>query len=88
MYRFKWLAHAVATAAMAGNHLWQELGLPSWRELSLLMQIHFSSLKELNAGDMKWKKIPLSPTVRASRADHMPLTELRGLQRLRALLWA
>ncbi len=52
----RWLAHAVATAAMADNHLWQDLGLPSRRELSLLMQTHFGSLKELNAGDMKWKK--------------------------------
>lgn len=52
----RWLAHAVATAAMADNHLWQDLGLPSRRELSLLMQAHFGSLKELNAGDMKWKK--------------------------------
>jgi len=51
-----WLAHAVATAAMADNHLWQDLGLPSRRELSLLMQTHFASLAQLNAGDMKWKK--------------------------------
>ena len=52
----EWLAHAVATAAMADNHLWQDLGLPSRRELSLLMQTHFASLAQRNAGDMKWKK--------------------------------
>ena len=52
----QWLAHAVATAAMADNHLWQDLGLPSRRELSQLMQTHCASLKQLNAGDMKWKK--------------------------------
>lgn len=51
-----WLAHAVATAAMADNHLWQDLGLPSRRELSQLMQTHFAGLAERNAGDMKWKK--------------------------------
>lgn len=41
---------------MADNHLWQDLGLPSRKELSLLMQTHFASLAKLNAGDMKWKK--------------------------------
>ena len=51
-----WLAHALATAAMAEHHLWQDLGLPSRRELSLLMQTYFSSLAQRNAGDMKWKK--------------------------------
>jgi nitrogen fixation protein NifQ len=52
----RWLAHAVATACMADNHLWQDMGLPSRGVLSLLMKTHFSSLALLNAGDMKWKK--------------------------------
>jgi nitrogen fixation protein NifQ len=52
----RWLAHAVATAAMANNHLWQDLGLPSRVELSALMQLHFTSLALRNTGDMKWKK--------------------------------
>ena len=52
----RWLAHAVATAAMADNHLWQDLGLPHRGELSALMQSHFSSLAQRNGGDMKWKK--------------------------------
>ena len=52
----KWLAHALATAAMADNHLWQDLGLPSRVELSALMQAHFTSLALRNSGDMKWKK--------------------------------
>ena len=51
-----WLAHAVASAALGEQHLWQDLGLPSRRELSLLMQTHFTSLAQLNSGDMKWKK--------------------------------
>jgi nitrogen fixation protein NifQ len=52
----RWLAHAVATAVMADNHLWQDLGLPSRVELSALMQLHFTSLALRNTGDMKWKK--------------------------------
>ena len=49
------LAHAVATAAMANNHFWQDLGLSSGHELLLLMQVHFGSMKKLNVSDMKWK---------------------------------
>lgn len=52
----RWLAHAVATASMADNHLWQDLGLPSRVELNALMQTRFTALKQMNAGDMKWKK--------------------------------
>jgi nitrogen fixation protein NifQ len=52
----RWLAHAIATASMADNHLWQDLGLPSRAELSWLMQSHFTSLALRNSGDMKWKK--------------------------------
>jgi nitrogen fixation protein NifQ len=56
----RWLAHAIAiaiaTASMADNHLWQDLGLPSRVELNTLIQTRFSALKEKNTGDMKWKK--------------------------------
>ena len=52
----RWLAHAVATASMADNHLWQDLGLPSRVELNTLMQTRFTALKRKNSGDMKWKK--------------------------------
>jgi nitrogen fixation protein NifQ len=52
----RWLAHAIATAAMADNHLWQDLGLPSRAELSWLMQTQFTRLALRNSGDMKWKK--------------------------------
>ena len=51
-----WLAHAVATACMGQNHLWQDLGLPNRATLSWLMKHHFSSLAASNTGDMKWKK--------------------------------
>ncbi|SDG57249.1 nitrogen fixation protein NifQ [Propionivibrio dicarboxylicus] len=51
-----WLAHAIATAAMGENHLWQDMGLPSRRVLSELMTTHFPALAAKNVGDMKWKK--------------------------------
>lgn len=52
----RWLACAIATASMADNHLWQDLGLPSRVELNALMQTRFTALKRKNSGDMKWKK--------------------------------
>ena len=52
----RWLAHAIATASMADQHLWQDLGLPSRVELNALMQTRFTALKQKNVGDMKWKK--------------------------------
>lgn len=51
-----WLACAVATASMADNHLWQDLGLPNRAVLNTLMQTRFTTLKLKNVGDMKWKK--------------------------------
>ena len=51
-----WLAHAIATASMGENHLWQDMGLPNRTVLSALMQKHFPSLAALNDQDMKWKK--------------------------------
>lgn len=51
-----WLAHAVATACMGPNHLWQDMGLPNRNTLSLLIKHHFTSLAERNVGNMKWKK--------------------------------
>jgi nitrogen fixation protein NifQ len=51
-----WLAHAVATACMEGNHLWQDLGLPDRGVLSALLRTHFAPLAARNTGDMKWKK--------------------------------
>lgn len=50
------LAHAVATACMGANHLWQDLGLPHRRALSELMEQNFTTLSRRNVGDMKWKK--------------------------------
>jgi nitrogen fixation protein NifQ len=50
------LADMVARRAMAPNHLWQDLGLRSRRELSWIMERHFEPLALRNAADMKWKK--------------------------------
>jgi nitrogen fixation protein NifQ len=50
------LVRIVARRCQRPNHLWQDLGLGSRRELSLLMQKHFPALAERNVNDMKWKK--------------------------------
>jgi len=51
-----WLAHAVASACLGDNHLWQDMGLPSREALSQLLARHFTTLHEKNTGNMKWKK--------------------------------
>jgi NifQ len=50
------LAKALAVASMGPNHLWQDLGLGDRAQLNALMQEHFTSLKVLNARNMRWKK--------------------------------
>lgn len=50
------LAHALAVASMGPNHLWEDLGLGSRDQLNALMQEHFTSMKALNAHNMRWKK--------------------------------
>jgi nitrogen fixation protein NifQ len=50
------LAWAIATASMAPDHLWQDLGLPSRGVLNRLLAEHFTTLHMQNVGDMKWKK--------------------------------
>lgn len=52
----RWVAHAVATACMGEDHLWQDMGLPSRAVLSQLMDRYFTSLSRKNTCDMKWKK--------------------------------
>ena len=51
-----WLAHAIATAAIGENHLWQDMGLPNRKMLSSLLNTYFPTLATKNTGDMKWKK--------------------------------
>jgi len=51
-----WLSHAIASAAMRDNHLWQDMGLPNRPLLTRLMMENFPDLAKRNVGDMKWKK--------------------------------
>jgi len=51
-----WMACIVATACLAGDHLWQDLGLWCRDDLSQLMQRNFPALAEKNVHNMKWKK--------------------------------
>ncbi len=51
-----WLALCIASAAMAEEHLWQEMGLPSRDTLSGLFWNYFPALAAGNVGNMKWKK--------------------------------
>lgn len=50
------MAVIVATACMGSEHLWQDLGLPSRRELSQMIALNFPALACANNRDMKWKK--------------------------------
>jgi nitrogen fixation protein NifQ len=52
----RWLAHALSQASLGSDHLWQDLHLPSRRELSALMARWFPPLAARNDRDMKWKK--------------------------------
>lgn len=51
-----WVAAIVAAGCMGGDHLWQDLGLWSRRDLNQLMRRNFPVLAEKNDRDMKWKK--------------------------------
>ena len=51
-----WLCHAIATAAMGEQHLWQDMGLPNRQALSDLLRENFPALAAKNCDDMKWKK--------------------------------
>lgn len=50
-----WLAYAVASAAMQGNPLWQDLGLPSSRHLADFLHARFAPLAARNTEDADWK---------------------------------
>lgn len=50
------LAGIVAAACAGMDHLWQDLGLRSRKDLSELMQRNFPALAARNSRDMKWKK--------------------------------
>lgn len=52
----EWIADIFVAGCMGSDHLWQDLGLWSRRDLSALFRHNFPTLVEKNAGDMKWKK--------------------------------
>ena len=52
----EWLAYAIASGCMGGNHLYQDMGLPDRQALSDLLNRHFTALFVKNVGNMKWKK--------------------------------
>lgn len=52
----EWLAYAIASGCMGGNHLYQDMGLPDRQALSDLLNRHFTTLFVKNVGNMKWKK--------------------------------
>jgi len=52
----EWLAFAIATACMGNDHLYQDMGLPSRKILSALLEEYFPSLFARNSDNMKWKK--------------------------------
>ncbi len=52
----RWVAHAIAAACLADDHLWQDLGLPDRKTLGLLFERYFRPLCERNVGEMRWKK--------------------------------
>ncbi len=52
----EWMATILATGCMGGNHLWQDLGLWSRKDVSAFVTRNFPLLREKNDRDMKWKK--------------------------------
>ncbi|WP_459864389.1 nitrogen fixation protein NifQ [Endothiovibrio diazotrophicus] len=51
-----WMAEILAAGCMGGDHLWQDLGLWSRKDLSALIRGNFPTLFEKNDRDMKWKR--------------------------------
>jgi len=51
-----WIAQIIAVACMGSDHLWQDLGLFSRKELSALISRNFPALAAKNTRDMKWKR--------------------------------
>lgn len=50
------VAWAIACASLGDQHLWQDLGLTSRSELSMLIEHWFPCLAALNTHNMKWKR--------------------------------
>ena len=52
----EWLISMIVAACLGSDHLWQDLGLWSRKDLSDMLTRHFPEMKALNSKDMKWKK--------------------------------
>lgn len=50
------VARAMASACAGGNHLWEDMGLPSREALSRLIRHHFPTLYYKNTRNLRWKK--------------------------------
>lgn len=51
-----WMARIVASACQGQDHLWQDMGLWSRKQLSELLLRNFPDLAGRNVNNMKWKK--------------------------------
>ncbi|MGR8980619.1 MAG: nitrogen fixation protein NifQ [Gammaproteobacteria bacterium] len=52
----EWLIAVIVAACLGSDHLWQDLGLFSRRDLSSLLTHNFPEMASRNNRDMKWKK--------------------------------
>jgi nitrogen fixation protein NifQ len=52
----RWMTEIIVAACLGDDHLWQDLGLWSRRDLSALLAHNFPAVAEANDRDMKWKK--------------------------------
>ncbi len=52
----EWVADMLVAGCMGGDHLWQDLGLWSRKDLTALIRSAFAPLADKNTQDMKWKK--------------------------------
>jgi nitrogen fixation protein NifQ len=52
----EWMISLVVSACLGSNHLWQDMGLWSRKDLSDMLACCFPQLTVLNSKDMKWKK--------------------------------
>ncbi len=52
----EWIADILVAGCMGGDHLWQDMGLWSRKDLTALIRSAFAPLADKNVHDMKWKK--------------------------------
>jgi nitrogen fixation protein NifQ len=52
----EWIIAIIVAACLGSDHLWQDLGLWSRKELSAMLSHNFPEMAACNHRDMKWKK--------------------------------